>query len=91
LATKQARGEVEPIPFETGKLGGKLAKYENMRVNPARSIRFSAVDAAAQIKAPALFLVAEKEELSNNALVDADPCDRRKSVVSDTVGMEIRP
>jgi cephalosporin-C deacetylase-like acetyl esterase len=70
LATKQARGEIEPIPFETGKLGGKLAKYENIRVNPARSIGFSAVDAATKIKAPALFVVAEKEELSNNAVVE---------------------
>ncbi len=70
LATKQVRGEVEPIPFETGKLGGKMIKYENMRANPARSIGFSAVDAAAKIKAPALFVVAEKKELSNNAVVE---------------------
>jgi hypothetical protein len=70
LATKQARGETEPIPFETGKLGGKMASYENMRANPARSIGFSAVDAAAKIKVPALFVVAEKEELSNNAVVE---------------------
>lgn len=70
LATKQARGEVEPIPFETGKLGGQMAKYENMRANPARSIGFSAVEAAAKIKVPALFVVAEKEELSNNAVVE---------------------
>jgi hypothetical protein len=70
LATKQARGETEPVPFETGKLGGKLATYENMRANPARSIGFSAVEAAAKIKVPALFVVAEKEELSNNAVVE---------------------
>jgi dipeptidyl aminopeptidase/acylaminoacyl peptidase len=70
LATKQARGEVEPVPFETGKLGGKMASYENMRANPARSIGFNAVEAAAKIKVPALFVVAEKEELSNNAVVE---------------------
>lgn len=70
LATKQARGEVEPIPFETGKLGGQMAKYENMRANPARTIGYSAVDASAKIKVPALFVVAEKEELSNNAVVE---------------------
>jgi alpha-beta hydrolase superfamily lysophospholipase len=60
----------EPVPFETGKLGGKLATCENMRANPARSIGFSAVDAAPKIKVPALFVVAEKEELSNNAVVE---------------------
>jgi hypothetical protein len=70
LATKQARGETEPVPFETGKLGGKMASYENMRTNPARSIGFNAVDVTAKIKVPALFVVAEKEELSNNAVVE---------------------
>jgi hypothetical protein len=70
LATKQARGETEPVPFETGKLGGKMASYEHMRANPARSIGFNAVDAAAKIQVPALFVVAEKEELSNNAVVE---------------------
>jgi len=78
LATKQARGETEPIPFETGKLGGQMAKYENMRANPARSIGFSAVDAAAKIKVPALFVVAEKEELSNNAVVEQVSKDTQK-------------
>jgi dipeptidyl aminopeptidase/acylaminoacyl peptidase len=70
LATKQARGETEPLPFETGKLGGKMATYENMRANPARSIGYSAVEAAAKIKMPALFVVAEKEKLSNNAVAE---------------------
>ena len=42
LETKQARGEVEPVPFETGKLSGKMATYENMRANPARWFGFSA-------------------------------------------------
>ncbi len=78
LATKQARGEVEPVPFETGKLGGKMATYENMRANPARSIGFNAVDAAAKIKVPALFVVAEKEELSNNAVVEQVQKDIQK-------------
>jgi hypothetical protein len=70
LATKQARGETEPVPIETGKLGGKLARYENMRVNPAKSIGYSAVESAARIRIPTLFVVAEKEELSNNATVE---------------------
>jgi len=49
LATKQARGETEPVPFETGKLGGKLATYEMMRANPARSVGFNSIEAAAKI------------------------------------------
>jgi dipeptidyl aminopeptidase/acylaminoacyl peptidase len=63
LATKQARGEAEPVPFETGKLGGKLATYEMMRANPARGVGFNSVEAAAKIKAPMLLVDAEKDEL----------------------------
>jgi cephalosporin-C deacetylase-like acetyl esterase len=69
LHTQQARGEVEPVPLETGKMTGKMAKYANMRTNPAKSIGFSAAEAAAKIKVPALFVVAENEELSNNEVV----------------------
>lgn len=71
LATQQARGETEPVPIETGKMGGKMATYEHMRVNPAKNIGFSALDAAAKIRAPALFVVAENEELSSNDTVEA--------------------
>ena len=67
LATKQARGEVEPVPIETG----KMATYANMRVNPVKNIGFSALDAAMKINAPALFVLAENEELSSNATVEA--------------------
>jgi acetyl esterase/lipase len=63
LQTKQARGETEPIPFETGKLGGKLARYANMRVNPAKNIGFNAIEAAEKIRVPMIILDAEKEEL----------------------------
>ena len=63
LAAKQARGEVEPVPFETGKLGGKLAAYEMMRSNPARSLGFNSIEAAAKIKVPMLLVDAEKDEL----------------------------
>lgn len=69
LHIKQARAEAEPVPFETGKLGGKLAQYDQMRVNPAKNIGYDTIDAAAKIKAPALFVVAENEELSNNDAV----------------------
>lgn len=71
LASKQARGEVEPVPVETGKLTGKMATYANMRVNPVKNIGFSALDAAMKINAPALFVLAENEELSSNANVEA--------------------
>ena len=71
LATKQARGETEPVPIETGKMGGKMATYDQMRVNPVKNIGFSALDAAAKISAPALFVVAENEELSSNDTVAA--------------------
>ncbi len=66
LAVKQARGETEPVPFETGKLGGKMAAYAQMRANPAKGIGYSPVDAAAKIAAPTMIIVAEKEELMSN-------------------------
>lgn len=66
LAVKQARGETEPVPFETGKLTGKMATYAQMRANPAKGIGYSAIEAAAKIKAPTMILVAEKEELMKN-------------------------
>ena len=69
LHTQQARGEVEPVPLETGKMTGKMEKYSNMRTNAAKSIGFSALEAAARIQVPALFVVAENEELSNNDIV----------------------
>jgi len=66
LASKQARGEIEPVPFETGKPSGQMAKYAQMRYNPAKSLGFSAFEAAAKIKAATLLVVAEKEELLDN-------------------------
>jgi len=70
LATKQARGETEPVPVETGKLTGALARYTTMRRNPVKSLGFSAAEAAAKITAPSIFVVAEKEELSGNDVVE---------------------
>ena len=66
LAVKQARGETEPVPIETGKLGGKMAAYAQMRSNPAKGIGYSPVEAASKITAPTMILVAEKEELMSN-------------------------
>ncbi len=71
LATKQARGETEPVPIETGKLTGAMATYAQMRVNPVKNISFNALDAAAKVSAPAIFILAENEELSSNANVEA--------------------
>ncbi len=67
LLTKQARGEIEPVPFETGKLGGKMEGYTQMRANPAKGIGYSPIEAAGRIKAPTLIIVAEQEELMDNA------------------------
>jgi dienelactone hydrolase len=63
LAVKQARGETEPVPFETGKLGGKLATYAQMRANPAKGIGYNAIEAAEHVTAPLLICDAENEEL----------------------------
>ncbi len=64
--SKQARAEVEPVPIETGKFSGKMAAYSQMRLNPSKSLGFDAVEAGTRIKVPAIFVVAENEELSNN-------------------------
>ena len=66
LSTKQARGETEPVPFETGRLGGKMAAYAQMRANPAKSLGYSPFEAATKITAPTLIVVAEKEDLFSN-------------------------
>jgi dienelactone hydrolase len=70
LHTKQARGETEPVPIETGKMTGKMERYSNMRVNPAKSVGFNSVEAAERITSPIIFIVAENEELSDNANVE---------------------
>jgi dipeptidyl aminopeptidase/acylaminoacyl peptidase len=61
--TKQSRGEIEPVPFETGKFTGLMAIYAQMRVNPTKSIGYSAIEAAEKIKTPMLILEAGKDEL----------------------------
>lgn len=63
LATKQARAETEPVPFETGKMGGKMTRYEHMRVNPVKSIGYNAIEAAEKIRVPMIIIDAENEEL----------------------------
>ena len=63
LHEQQAHGETEPVPYETGKFSGKMARYDQMRINPARSIGFSTFEAAEKISAPMLIVDAEKEDL----------------------------
>ena len=66
LSVKQARGETEPVPIETGKLGGKMATYAQMRANPAKGLGYNPVEASAKITAPTMTVVAEKEDLMSN-------------------------
>ncbi|HEV3029171.1 MAG TPA: alpha/beta fold hydrolase [Planctomycetota bacterium] len=63
LLEEQAHGEAEPVPYETGKFSGKMARYDQMRVNSARSIGFSTFEAAEKISAPMLIVDGEKEDL----------------------------
>ena len=65
--TKQSRAEVEPVPFETGKMTGKMERYTQMRVNPTKNIGYGTAEAAEKITTPILFVVAENEELGSNA------------------------
>lgn len=84
LATKQARGETEPAPIETGKLTGLLARYSTMRRNPVKSLGFSAAEAATKITVPSIFVVAEKEEFGGNPAVEAAHNDLvKRGVPSD--------
>jgi hypothetical protein len=63
LLTKQSRGDTEPVPFESGKFTGKMSRYAQMRVNPAKAIGYDVMEAAEKIKAPMLIVDAEKDEL----------------------------
>lgn len=66
LLRQQARGETEPVPIETGKLGGQLSRYEQMRRNPARSVGFGEkYEVVGRIRIPMIFVDAEHEELLN--------------------------
>ncbi len=67
MLTQQARGETEPVPFEQGAPGGKMASYAHMRYNTAKGIGFDAIQAAEKITVPMLIIDAEKEELMNIA------------------------
>lgn len=63
MMTKQARGETEPVPYEHGAPGGKMASYSHMRYNVAKDIAFDPFQAARQVKIPMLIIDAGNEEL----------------------------
>lgn len=65
--TQRARGEIEPVPYQTGAPGGKMAAYAHMRYNIAKGIGYNAIEAAALVKVPLLIIDAEKEELMDPA------------------------
>ena len=67
LLTQQARGETEPVPFEHGAPGGKMASYAHMRYNIAKGIGYDAIKAAEKITVPMLIIDAGNEELMNTA------------------------
>jgi dipeptidyl aminopeptidase/acylaminoacyl peptidase len=67
LQTQQARGEVEPVPFDSGAPGGKMASYAHMRYNIAKGIGFNAIEAAEKVKVPMLIIDAENEELMDTS------------------------
>ena len=63
LMTRQARGETEPIPYERGAPGGKMAAYAHMRYNIAKDVAFDVIRSAQDVKVPMLIIDAGKEEL----------------------------
>jgi dipeptidyl aminopeptidase/acylaminoacyl peptidase len=63
MMTKQARGDIEPVPFEHGAPGGLMAAYAHMRYNMAKDVAYDAFEAAQRIKIPTLIIDAGNEEL----------------------------
>ena len=63
LMTKQARGETEPVPYEHGAPGGKMASYAHMRYNVAKDVAYDVFQAAQHVKIPMLIIDAGNEEL----------------------------
>jgi uncharacterized protein len=63
LMTRQARGETEPVPYETGAPGGKMSSYSHMRYNIAKDVAYNVIEAAKDVKVPLLIIDAGKEEL----------------------------
>ena len=67
MLVQQARGATEPVPYEHGAPGGKMATYAHMRYNIAKGIGFDPIKAAENITVPMLIIDAGNEELMNPA------------------------
>jgi hypothetical protein len=63
LLARQARGETEPVPYQTGIPGGKMSSYAHMRYNNAKRIGHNTIEAAEKITVPVLIIDVENEEL----------------------------
>jgi len=63
MATKQTRGETEPVPYKTNRPGGKMSAYGHMRHNRSRWIGHDPVADAHKITVPTLFIDGGKDEL----------------------------
>jgi len=63
LMARQARGDVEPVPFETGAPGGTMSAYKHMRYNPSKNVVYDVFQAVEKIKPPLMIIDAGKEEL----------------------------
>lgn len=63
LMARQARGDVEPVPFKTGAPGGTMAAYKHMRYNPSKNAVYDVFQAVEKIKTPLMIIDAGKEEL----------------------------
>ena len=68
LQTRQARGETEPVPYNTGAPGGVMSSYSHMRYNNSKRIGFNPVEAAELITTPMLIIDSENEELMDRNL-----------------------
>ena len=63
LMTCQARGETEPVPYQEGAPGAKMASYSHMRYNIAKDVAYNVIEAAKNVKIPMLIIDAGKEDL----------------------------
>lgn len=63
LMARQARGDVEPVPFKTGAPGGTMAAYRHMRYNPSKNVVYDVFQAVEKITTPLMIIDAGKEEL----------------------------
>ena len=65
MATKQARGEIAPVPYQVHKHGDKIKRYGQMNSNLPKWVGYNPLDHAHKIKAPTLIVDAGADELLN--------------------------